>query len=148
MRVAASREFSAGGVVVRDAGGRYEVAVIRPAGRNAIALPKGHIDPGETAAQAAAREVNEETGLTVELDRPLGDVSYVYRFQRRTIFKLVSFFLFRWASGEVGAITPLMRREVQSAWWVPLEIAVKELSYPGERRMAAKALSELSNPTT
>lgn len=130
--------------MVRQADGRYEVAVIRPAGRSAMALPKGHIDPGETAVEAAAREVNEETGLTVELDRPLGDISYVYRFQRQTIFKLVSFFLFRWASGEVGAITPTMRREVQSAWWVPLETAVTRLSYPGERQMAAKALYGLN----
>lgn len=130
--------------MVRQADGRYEVAVIRPAGRSAMALPKGHIDPGETAVEAAAREVNEETGLTVELDRPLGDISYVYRFQRQTIFKLVSFFLFRWASGEVGAITPTMRREVQSAWWVPLETAVTRLSYPGERQMAAKALHGLN----
>lgn len=130
--------------MVRQADGRYEVAVIRPAGRSAIALPKGHIDPGETAVEAAAREVNEETGLIVEFDRPLGDINYVYRFQRQTIFKLVSFFLFRWASGEVGTIAPAMRREVQCAWWVPLETAVTQLSYPGERHMAAKALRGLS----
>lgn len=130
--------------MIRQADGRYQVAVIRPAGRSAMALPKGHIDPGETAVEAAAREVNEETGLTVEFDRPLGDISYVYRFQRQTIFKLVSFFLFRWASGEVGAITPAMRREVQSAWWVPLETAATQLSYPGERQMVVKALHGLS----
>ena len=57
---------------------------------------------------------------------------------------MVSFFLFRWASGEVGAITPAMRREVQSAWWVPLETAATQLSYPGERQMVVKALHGLS----
>jgi 8-oxo-dGTP pyrophosphatase MutT (NUDIX family) len=145
--VASSREFSAGGVVVREAAsGRYEVAVIRPAGRDAIALPKGHIDPGETEDVAAAREVNEETGLTVQLDRKLGEVRYAYRFQQRTIFKVVSFFLFRWVSGRVGEITEAMRREVESAWWLPLEEAAEKLTYPGERRMAAQALTELNAP--
>jgi hypothetical protein len=56
-----------------------------------MALPKSSTQ--ETAVEAQ-RAVNEETGLTVEFDRPLGDISYVYRFQRQTIFKLVSFFLF------------------------------------------------------
>lgn len=111
-----------------------------------MALPKGHIDPGETPVQAAAREVQEETGLTVELDRKLGEVSYMYRFQQRTIFKVVDFFLFRWVSGEIDHITDAMRREVHCAWWVPLQEAAEKLSYPGERRMAARALSELSRP--
>lgn len=138
-----SREFSAGGVVLRTVEGRHEIAVIRPRGRNAVALPKGHIDPGETPAIAAQREIREETGLTVELDRPLGEINYVYRFQRRTIAKQVTFFLFRWRSGEVGAIDWPMRREVQAAWWLPLASAVTELSYPGERAMAAKALTAM-----
>lgn len=108
-----------------------------------MALPKGHIDPGETPVQAAAREVLEETGLTVELMRKLGEVSYTYRFQQRTISKVVEFFMFRWVAGEIDHITEAMRREVHVAWWVPLSEAATELSYPGERRMAARALSEL-----
>jgi 8-oxo-dGTP pyrophosphatase MutT (NUDIX family) len=144
--VAGSREFSAGGVVVRPAEGRYEVAVIRPAGRSAVALPKGHIDPGETAEVAAIREVLEETGLSVDLVRGLGEISYVYRFHHRSIFKVVRFFLCRWVRGDIGAITEAMHKEVHSAWWIPLSDAPTRLSYPGERRMAAKALAVLSGP--
>jgi hypothetical protein len=51
-------EFSAGGVVVRDG----EVVVIVPVKRAAdgsrvLGLPKGHVDPGETELEAAARRV-------------------------------------------------------------------------------------------
>jgi 8-oxo-dGTP pyrophosphatase MutT (NUDIX family) len=144
--VGASREFSAGGVVVRQADGRYQVAVIRPHGRHTTALPKGHIDPGESAEQAAIREVGEETGLQVTPAVKLGDVRYVYRFRERTIFKVVSFFLFHWRAGEVGAITEAMRQEVDQAWWMPLTEAVTQLSYPGEREMASRALEVLSTP--
>lgn len=139
----ADREYSAGGVVVREHEGRLEVAVIRPRGRSVTALPKGHIERGETSRQSAEREVLEETGLCVADAQKLGDVKYVYRFRGRTIFKVVSFYLFHCAGGVIDKLTDEMRKEVDVAHWIPLEEAVHELSFPGERSMAAKALSVL-----
>ena len=126
-------------------GASFELAVITPRGRASVtALPKGHIDGGETALAAAAREVREETGLSTELIEKLGDVKYVYRFRGKTIFKVVSFFLFKHASGEIDQLAPEMRVEVDRAHWIPLTDAGRKLSYPGEREMVGKALEILS----
>src|SRR5947207_6034933 len=90
-----AQEVSAGGVVVRDG----EVAVIVPTRRAAdgsrvLALPKGHVDPGETRLQAAEREVREETGVDAVPVRELGEARYCYRRHGRTIGKSVTWFLF------------------------------------------------------
>jgi 8-oxo-dGTP pyrophosphatase MutT (NUDIX family) len=143
------REFSAGGVLVRTIRGRPMVAAIRPRGRAHIwALPKGHIDDGETAAETAMREVREETGVEGRLVEKLGDIRYVYTArwepeQGERIFKVVSFFLLRAGRGRIGEIDEEMRIEVAEAGWLPLAEAPRLLSYEGERKMAAKALERI-----
>ena len=144
------REISAGGVVVRRMQGRWWVALIEPAGREDAkpvrALPKGLLDGGESATEAAAREIEEETGVQADLVAKLGDIKYVYVRSwgdRQRVFKIVSFYLFRYRSGQLGAITEEMREEVVAAEWVPLEDAPHALAYRGEREMATKALEYL-----
>ena len=125
--------------------GRWWLAAIRPAGRpeGLWALPKGLIGPGESPEEAALREVREETGLEATAVQKLGDVRYVYTWARERVFKIVSFYLFRYRSGRLGDITPEQRIEVDEARWLPLEEAPKLLAYKGEREMAAKALAAL-----
>ena len=139
------REFSAGGVLVRRLRGMWQVAAIRPAGKppGVWALPKGGLDPGESPGAAAVREVEEETGATGKLDRKLGDVRYVYTWDGEQIFKVVSFFLVRYSSGRLGAITPEFEHEVAEVRWLPLDDAPRLLAYAGERDMAQKAIDVL-----
>jgi 8-oxo-dGTP pyrophosphatase MutT (NUDIX family) len=145
------REFSAGGVLIRTIRGRAHVAAIRPRGRERVwALPKGRIDPGETAVETAVREVHEETGVEGHLVEKLGDVRYTYtaRWEGASgerIFKVVSFFLLRAGRGRIGAIEDAMQIEVAEARWLPLEEAPRLLSYDGERKMAAKALERVGS---
>src|ERR671932_496450 len=136
-------EFSAGGVVVRD--GRC-IVIVPPrraaGGRQVLALPKGHPDGTESAADAALREVREETGVDAELIEKLGDIRYWYMRGGRRISKVVSFFLLDYVSGELDDHD----HEVEHAEWMTLEEAARRLTYQGERDMAAAALSRRGKP--
>jgi len=135
-----AREFSAGGVVVRD---RQIVAIVptrRAAdGSRVLALPKGHVDPGETTIQAAVREVREETGIVAEPVCPLGESRYWYRREGRTIGKTVAFFLFNYLEGDIADHDD----EVEEVRWLELEEAEAALSHDAEREMVALALAYL-----
>jgi 8-oxo-dGTP pyrophosphatase MutT (NUDIX family) len=144
------REFSAGALVVRHMQSKWWAAVIEPGRdgepedrKHTNALPKGNIDSGEKPVDTAVREVLEETGLHARPVSKLADIKYVYQRKwsdNARIFKVVSFYLMKYHSGQIGEIKPGMQHEVRRAWWMPLEEAATRLTYSGEKQMAAKAL--------
>jgi 8-oxo-dGTP pyrophosphatase MutT (NUDIX family) len=155
------REISAGGVVIRkeEDGAWWMAAIELPTASDAppkpakpavrakpkavLCLPKGLIDPGEKALEAALREVREETGITAVPITKLGDIKYVYARSwgdGERVFKIVSFYLLRYEFGEIDNITEDMRIEVGRAEWVPLKDAPQLLAYGGEKQMARKAM--------
>jgi 8-oxo-dGTP pyrophosphatase MutT (NUDIX family) len=135
------REHSAGGVVVRRAGGRLVLAAIRPQGRaeGHWVLPKGLVEPGERSVDAAVREGHGETVLRPEALHKLPSSRYVYRRGSERVFKLVEWWLMRPLDGEIGAIEEAMRVEVADARWLPLDEAGTLLAYPGERSLLEPA---------
>ena len=135
------REFSCGGVVVRGTQTIVIVPTRRAAhggagGARVLALPKGHPENGESAADAALREVREEAGVETTVREKLGDVQYWYQRGGLRIAKTVAFFLLDYVSGEPDDHD----HEVEYARWIELEEAARSLSYKGERDMAARAL--------
>jgi 8-oxo-dGTP pyrophosphatase MutT (NUDIX family) len=113
-----------------------------------ICLPKGLVDLGEKALEAAMREVREETGITASLITKLADIKYVYVRSwgdGERVFKIVSFYLLKYASGRINDVSDDMRIEVAEAKWVRLEEAAKLLAYRGEKQMAKKAAEYLKD---
>jgi 8-oxo-dGTP pyrophosphatase MutT (NUDIX family) len=149
------REFSAGGLVLRHMQNQWWVAVIEPGRdgepddrKDAIALPKGNIDANEQPMEAAVREVLEETGLRARPVARLADIKYVYSRKwsdNARVSKIVSFFLMKYHSGQIGDITREMRHEVRRAYWLPLAQAAAKLRYNGERQVAKKGLEYLKS---
>jgi 8-oxo-dGTP pyrophosphatase MutT (NUDIX family) len=128
-------EISAGGLVL-DAG--LAVPVIARRGRRGDlrwSLPKGHIEPGESAAQAAVREITEETGIVGRILREIGSIDFYFIADRRRVHKTVHHFLLEYVAGELCADD----HEVAVVEWVPLEGLPNRLAYPDERRLAKRA---------
>jgi ADP-ribose pyrophosphatase YjhB (NUDIX family) len=133
-------EFSAGGVVVRG----DEVIVIVPVkrgagGQSVLGLPKGHPEQGETAEQAASREVREEAGVSGRILESLGTVSYFYQRAGRSVPKRVEFFLIAYEQGDPADHD----HEIEEARWMLLTEAADALTYPGERDVVRRAISRL-----
>jgi 8-oxo-dGTP pyrophosphatase MutT (NUDIX family) len=155
------REISAGGVVVKRSGEGWEMAVIEPqtevpsprpvkktSRKVVLALPKGLVDPGEKPEETALREVQEETGLIATPITKLADIKYVYVRSwgdQQRVFKIVSFFLLRYQSGEIDDVSREMRVEVRRAYWIPAEDAPRKLAYRGERDVVRRALLYLKS---
>jgi ADP-ribose pyrophosphatase YjhB (NUDIX family) len=131
---------SAGGVVVRQ-DGTTEVCLIRPVGRSVWGLPKGGVEAGETLAEAALREVGEETGIRAEIVSELGSIDYTFysRGQSGRVHKTVHYFLMRATGGD----TARHDHEVSEARWVRLNDAYGLMTYPNERDVVRRAVETL-----
>jgi 8-oxo-dGTP pyrophosphatase MutT (NUDIX family) len=136
------REFSAGGLVIRNMRGRPHLAVVRVRD-DILALPKGHPEKGESSQDAALREVREETGLEATPLEKLGDIKYWYARDGDRVMKIVTFFLFHYRSGRLEDHD----HEVEEALWIPLEEAPERLAYKSEKEMAETALSRVTQGT-
>ena len=136
---------SMGGVVARARGDAVEVVICgfnAQSGDVVWGLPKGTPEDGETHEQTALREVNEETGLQVSIERFIDSIDYC--FERygdgAACHKVVHFYLMSASGGDLS----LHDHEFDYVRWLPAAEAMKTLTYDNEVRIVENALLLIS----
>ena len=130
------REVSAGGIVFRRFPEGFRFLLIKDCYKN-WGFPKGHLEDGETPAQAALRETKEETGLEqVALTGPIRIIDWHFRFRGKAIHKYCHFFLMESPDGDPK---PQLDEGITDFVWVPLEGALEKLSYDNARGVLRRA---------
>ena len=125
-------EFSAGGLVFDDDGRVLLIRARDLRNQPVWTLPKGALRPGETSADAALREVREETGYRCELVRELAPVTYWFQRDGQRIRKTVRWYLMR-PLEKVGEHD----HEVDEVLWTDRAEARARLRYDSDRRLLA-----------
>lgn len=130
------RYASSGGVVVHD--GR--VLLVRKKDRPEVRLPKGHIEPGESRAAAARREVAEETGYAhLDILADLGSLEVEFEFNGERVQRNESFFLMA-----LRDPIPQPREAPEEArfevFWAEPEEAERLLTFESEREFLRRGM--------
>ena len=135
-RARAQQETSAGGVVYRrDAEGPLFL-LIRDSYHN-WGFPKGHLESGEGAEEAALREVREETGIgDVSVRGNIETIDWYFRFRGRLIHKVCHFFLMETAEAQTS---PQQTEGITACQWVAYEAAASAISYANARSVLRRA---------
>ena len=144
-RARAKEETSAGGVVYRIFGGATLYLLIRDSYKN-WGFPKGHVEAGEQADDAALREVSEETGLAdLALRGLIETIDWHFRFRGRLIHKVCHFYLMETAE---ASTSPQRTEGITACRWLQFNEAEELISYANARDVLRKARTLVSSTST
>lgn len=134
-------ERSFGIIPLQKKGKEWQVLLINHRQGGFWAFPKGHAEAGETPEQAALRELQEETGLTVVkfLSDEILREAYSFFRGKSFIHKEVLYYI-----AEVTGDLQLQEGEVYDSRWVPLHEAEREITYSESKNLCRRAIELLN----
>lgn len=88
-------------------------------------IPKGKLDKGETIEQCAVREVEEETGVKVEIDQEIDAVWHTYTNRKKYILKKTYWYAMRCLDDK--NMEPQKGEGIKKVEWMDLEEVRKAL---------------------
>lgn len=133
-------ERSAGGVLARSLKGQWQVLLIRTSdGR--WSLPKGHVEGGESLREAAAREVEEETGVRPSAVGPkIGTADWRFSKNGRRVHKYCTYYLMRAGAGRPA---PQVAEGITDCRWLAVEEASRTVSFANTRQVVENVLATI-----
>lgn len=135
---------SAGAIILREIDGELKVALAQHKCSNKTwAMPKGHVEPGETIEEAALREIYEEAGLRdVQLIKYLGSLlRESVKSNGEVVQKTIHYYLAYALNGK-KALPPPDKAFIEPGWFPPKQ-AIELLPYEQERTFFSEQLPDL-----
>lgn len=123
------------GALVLDSSGNM-LLCRSPKFRGKFVVPGGHVEVGETFEQALKRELKEETGLDIKVEKMLGFYEAIYPAE---FHEKRHFIFFDFLCRLVGGRLKLDGRELTEAVWIEPKKALKELDIEFYTRKSIEA---------
>lgn len=136
------REPTSGGIVFRmdKTGKDIEILLIQDS-KNRWTIPKGHIEPGETAKQTAIREIGEEAGLQhIQVLTWLGKIHFKYRRLDKLVLMTTQIYLVRALD---NSETPTKEKWMNGIKWFSFAEALDAIEYEDIERLMLVAKNKI-----
>ena len=130
---------SAGAVLYTVIGGERRYVLVREK-NGSYGMPKGHVEPGETLAQTALREIREETGIAALLHHQEPAMVDEYPIAGGDT-KRVSWFVARYDDQTPSAD----RTQVLGVLVLPIDAALRTLTYGSTREILRRVDRQLGS---
>lgn len=140
------REPTAGGIVFRNSadGQDIEILLIQDS-KGRWTIPKGHIEPGETARQTAIREIGEEAGLFhIEVVTWLGKIHFQYRRVNKLVLMMTQIYLVRALD---MSETPHKEQWMKGIKWFRFNDAIEAIEYEDIEKLMLVARNKIRQGT-
>ncbi len=122
------REPTSGGIIFRFTKDRKDIEILLiQDSKGRWTIPKGHIEPGETAKVTARREIEEETGLkNVSILTWLGKIHFKYRRLDKLVLMTTQVYLVQALDAHENLEPEKWMKGIQ---WFPFAEALNEIEY-------------------